>query len=178
MTIVNTVSLSVDQAIQAAIKVMSAGYAVYFHGKPGIGKTEAFRDLAESQGFGFEAVYLGQKQAGDAAGLPMIDREKGVTLWTLPDFIASIPDDRIHILLFDELSAATPDVQVCAYQILQDRKLRDYELPDNVWLAGAGNRPEDGAIAYEMGTALADRLCHFNVKADIVSTLNYAERKG
>ena len=42
-------------------------------------------------------------------------------------------------------------------------------------VVAAGNAAEDGAIAYEMGTALSDRLIHMLVQADPLDWLeNYA----
>jgi hypothetical protein len=41
-----------------------------------------------------------------------------------------------------------------------------HRLPDSVFIVAAGNMVEDGAIAYEMGTALSDRLIHMIVQAD------------
>lgn len=43
-----------------------------------------------------------------------------------------------------------------------DRRIGKYELPDNVSVIAAGNKVEDGAIAYELTSALADRFIHYN----------------
>jgi hypothetical protein len=46
-------------------------------------------------------------------------------------------------------------------------------------VVAAGNAVEDGAVAYEMGTALSDRLIHMLVRADPLDWLeNYAARRG
>lgn len=175
MAILNTIPLTIPQALRAAIAAMQLGYTAYFHGEPGIGKSWMLAEYAKQQGWGFHAEFLGQKSAGEVRGLPFV--KEGVTHWTMPDFLhAAInnPDQR-YMLLLDELSAAPPDVQVSAYQLLQSRQLGEHRLPDNVLLCGAGNRPEDGAIAYEMGTALSDRLCHFNVVCDVPTWLEWAQ---
>lgn len=172
--IINTPSLNVADALEAAALVMRAGYAAYLHGAPGIGKSHAVHQLAKKIGAKCTIVYLADKNAGEAGGLPYL--EQGVTVWSLPEYLADIEDNRRpHILFFDELSAAAPDVRIVCYQILQERQLRGYKLPDNVWLIGAGNRVDDGAIAYEMGSALVDRLCHFNVEVDLKTWMNWAE---
>jgi hypothetical protein len=52
-------------------------------------------------------------------------------------------------------------------------------LPDTVLVVAAGNRVEDGAIAYDMGSALSDRLIHMTVQADPEDWLrHYAVQAG
>jgi hypothetical protein len=157
--------------------VMQLGYAAYFHGAPGIGKSYVLESLARQNGWAFHAEFLAQKTSGEVRGLPFINKSTGVTEWTMPDFIAAAKNNeqKMFLLLLDELSAATPDVQVSGYQLLQSRQLGAHKLPDNVLLCGAGNRPEDGAIAYEMGSALSDRVCHFHVTCDLDSWMTWAE---
>lgn len=178
MAILNTLPLTIPQALRAAIAVMQLGNTAYFHGEPGIGKSWMLEEYAAQQGWGFHAEFLGQKSAGEVRGLPFV--KEGVTHWTMPDFLDAAVNNRNtkYLLLLDELSAAPPDVQVSAYQLLQSRQLGLHRLPENVLLCGAGNRPEDGAIAYEMGTALSDRLCHFNVICDAPTWLTWAQNSG
>ena len=51
-----------------------------------------------------------------------------------------------------------------------------HRLPDSVMIVAAGNRVEDGAIAYDMGTALSDRLIHMIVagRAPRIGLKHYA----
>ena len=52
-------------------------------------------------------------------------------------------------------------------------------LPDSVFVVAAGNAVEDGAVAYEMGTALSDRLVHMTVRASASDWLdNFAVPRG
>ena len=66
------------------------------------------------------------------------------------------------------------------YGLLQERRVGQHKLPDNVMVIAAGNTVEDGAIAYEMGTALSDRLIHLHLVADPQSDWleQYAAPKG
>lgn len=178
MSILNAPQMNPQQAMEAALLVMEAGYTAYLHGAPGIGKSQLFENYAKERDWGFRPEFLAQKSSVDVRGLPSISDR--TTKWTTPDFMyAAMMSDptKPFILLLDELSAATPDIQVAAYQLLQTRQLGEDKLPDHVYLCGAGNRPEDGAIAYEMNSALADRLCHFNVVCDPLQWLEWAEDK-
>jgi hypothetical protein len=65
------------------------------------------------------------------------------------------------------------------YGLLQERRVGRHRLPDSVFIVAAGNTVEDGAIAYEMGTALSDRLVHMIVQADAEDWLkSYAPGAG
>lgn len=58
-------------------------------------------------------------------------------------------------------------LQACAYQLVLDLSVgTDYKLPENVWVVAAGNGLDDGAISFDMGSALNDRFTHFQVIPD------------
>lgn len=68
------------------------------------------------------------------------------------------------VIFFDELNLAPPTVAGQAYQIINDRVIADRRLADDVWVFGAGNRPEDNANVYEMSFPLRDRFCEVEVE--------------
>jgi len=78
------------------------------------------------------------------------------------------------VIFLDELTAAEPRLQASAYQLILDRCIGKHRLPDQAWVVGAGNAPEDGAVSYGMGTALADRFLHVNVVANPDDWLSWA----
>jgi hypothetical protein len=49
-----------------------------------------------------------------------------------------------------------------------------YRLPDGWLVVAAGNAAYHGAVSHDMGTALADRMFHFNVQTAIDAFLEYA----
>lgn len=69
------------------------------------------------------------------------------------------------ILFLDELSAAPPSVQASAYQLVLDRKIGEYTLPDGVDIVAAGNRDSDRGVVYKMPTPLANRFMHIDMEA-------------
>ena len=106
----------------------------------------------------------------DLRGLPYYDHATQRTVWYRPE---DLPDDpaRPAILFLDELTAAAPALQPTVYGLLQERRVGRHRLPDSVFIVAAGNAVEDGAVAYEMGTALSDRLIHMIVRADAADWL-------
>ena len=70
------------------------------------------------------------------------------------------------IIFLDELASAPPSVQVAALQLVLERRIGTYILPDNVGIAAAGNRAEDGTQHFSMPTPLRNRFSHRTLKVD------------
>lgn len=148
------------------------------HGRPGIGKTEIVQALAQEIGARLYDLRLTTIEPQDLRGLPFFDMETRRTVWFRPE---DLPDDpaRPSILFLDELTAAPPHLQPTVYGLLQERRVGTHVLPDSCLVIAAGNMVEDGAIAYEMGSALSDRLIHLHLTASAEDWLqNYAIPQG
>ncbi|MCC6002640.1 MAG: MoxR family ATPase [Pararhodobacter sp.] len=148
------------------------------HGRPGIGKTEIVQTLAHRIGARLFDLRLTTMEPQDLRGLPFFDMENRRTVWFRPE---DLPDDPAQpsVLFLDELTAAAPALQPTVYGLLQERRVGPHRLPDSCFVVAAGNTIEDGAIAYDMGTALSDRLIHLNLTAQADDWLTgYAVPKG
>jgi len=158
-----------------ALEALLAGWAAQssgrltaswmLHGRPGVGKTQVVTELATQIGARLFDIRLTTIEPQDLRGLPYYDHETAKTVWYRPE---DLPDDprEPSVLFLDELTAASPNLQPTVYGLLQERRVGRHLLPDTVFIVAAGNTVDDGAIAYEMGTALADRLIHLQVNAD------------
>lgn len=82
--------------------------------------------------------------------------------WLAP---SDLPKAGKGILFADELTSAPPLNQAAMYQLILDRQLGEYHLPDGWYLIGAGNRMEDRAVVYRQSTALMNRFTHINMEA-------------
>lgn len=148
------------------------------HGRPGVGKSQVVQQLAQAVGARLFDVRLTTIEPQDLRGLPYYDHDQKKTIWYRPE---DLPDDPAapSILFLDELTAASPYLQPTVYGLLQERRVGQHLLPDSVMILAAGNTVRDGAIAYEMGTALSDRLIHVHVRAEAEDWLSrYAGPKG
>ena len=172
---INTVPLTPNQLLPCLETLHSLKMPAYLHGAPGIGKSSIIRDFAIQKGLQLEVLILSQIEAADLRGLPTLDTQIKRTTWYPPEFL---PQSGEGILFLDELSAAEPRLQVAAYQLILDRRVGEYRLPPGWWVVGAGNAPDDGAISFEMGSALADRLVHFKLVPNAREWISWGQNYG
>jgi hypothetical protein len=83
-----------------------------------------------------------------------------------------------YLLFVDELNSAVPDVQKAFYSLILDRRLGDYELPNESRVVGAGNRIEDRALVRPMATALSNRMLHVALEPTADAWLAWGSRSG
>ena len=128
--------------------------SIMLWGSPGIGKTNIVEQLAAEIGAMLFDVRLTTIESSDLRGLPAYDHEKKMTVWYRPE---DMPSEREKPVIFflDELSSAPEHMQPTVYGLLQERRVGKHTLGDNVLVVGAGNEITDGAVAYDMGTAIA-----------------------
>jgi hypothetical protein len=78
------------------------------------------------------------------------------------------------VLFMDEMNSAPPAVQSAAYQLVLNRRVGKYRLPDNVVMVAAGNRESDKGVTYRMPTPLSNRFVHSEMKVDFPSWQEWA----
>ena len=187
--------LSIDDIIKELLKmysgVINAGLSpkilpsVMLWGAPGIGKSQAVREVAKElqietkKKVNVTDVRLLLFNPIDLRGIPTSNEDKTLAVWLKPKiFDMDESDDVINILFLDEISAAPQSVQAAAYQITLDRVIGEHKLPDNCIVIAAGNRVTDKSVAYKMPKALANRLCHFEAVGSFESWKKWAISNG
>lgn len=146
-----------------------------FSGDAGLGKSEICQQwVAEQQkrnpNFFFIDLRLAYMEAPDFIGLPKIVGENR-TSHILPEFW---PSEGEGLLLLEEPNRANSSVMNCMMQLLTDRKVHNYKLPDGVITAGCIN--EGGTYdVNDMDTALRDRFEIYPIGYDFKTFLAYAE---
>ncbi|BAZ27157.1 hypothetical protein NIES4073_80730 [Kalymmatonema gypsitolerans NIES-4073] len=138
-------------------------------GPPGIGKSSIVAQLARKHQIDFIDVRLSQLAPTDLRGLPV--PEDGVSKWYPPEFL---PSSGRGILFLDELNMAPPAMQGVAQQLILDRRVGSYILPQGWFVWAAGNRKEDRAAVFDMPSPLANRFLHLHVEPDFKSFKSYA----
>jgi hypothetical protein len=98
-------------------------------------------------------------------------------VWAPP---SELPDEQMAsqhknvILFMDEMNSAAPAVQAAAYQLVLNRRVGTYKLPDNVLIVAAGNREADKGVTYRMPAPLANRFIHLEMKVDFDDWFEWA----
>lgn len=147
--------------------------SVMIWGPPGIGKSSVVAQAAEDHTMRLIDVRLSQLAPTDLRGLPVPDN--GVARWYPPEFL---PREGRGVLFLDELNMAPPAVQGIAQQLILDRRVGSYEVPEGWYIWAAGNRKEDRASVFDMPAPLANRFLHLEVQPDFESFKRYAIERG
>ena len=136
----------------------------FLWGAPGIGKSSIVKQIAQEKSVGFIDLRLALMDPTDLKGIPFYDKESHTALWAPPAFL---PREGEGILFLDELNSAAPAVQSSAYQLILDRRVGEYVLPDGWAIVAAGNREGDRGVTYRMPAPLANRFVHFELDVNV-----------
>lgn len=142
---------------------------VMLHGQPGAGKSQIVHQVANARGIKMIDLRLSQLDPVDLRGVPSVKNHQ--TVWNAPDFL---PSDGAGILFLDEINSAAQATQAAAYQLVLDRRLGDYVLPEGWAMVAAGNRATDRAIVNQMSSALKNRLVHLDFEVNLEDWCSWA----
>jgi hypothetical protein len=161
--------------IAQALKVLiRAGQPVFVWAGPGVGKSSVVAQVAAELKLVLRDVRALLLDPVDLRGLPFLGSD-GRSKWATPDFL---PQDGEGILFLDELNAAPAMVQASCYQLVLDRRLGEYTLPEGWAIVAAGNRDSDRAVTTRMPTPLRNRFVHLDFEVDLQEWCEWAIREG
>lgn len=150
---------------------------VMLWGAPGIGKSQIIAQIADAHKVLMIDIRLSQMEPSDLRGIPF--KNKGLVDWSVPSIL---PDIGRHgergILFLDEITSAPPSVSAAAYQLILDRRLGDYLLPDGWAIFAAGNRQGDRGVSYSMPAPLANRFSHYELSVNLDDWVAWAYKNG
>jgi hypothetical protein len=169
---------------------------IFLWGPPGIGKSDIVAQITDSlPNSHLIDVRLSLWEPTDIKGIPYFNSNANTMSWAPP---SELPSEEFaaqydNIVLFlDEMNSAAPAVQAAAYQLILNRKVGTYTLPDNVLIVAAGNREADKGVTYRMPAPLANRFIHLemsvsfddwfqwsvnnNIHKDVVGYLTFAKK--
>jgi hypothetical protein len=173
----DTRTVTAVQARKSLLKAFKVQRPLFLWGPPGIGKSELVENITKDLGGYMIDLRLGQMEPTDIRGIPFYNKDTGKMDWAPP---VELPDDELAsqypvvVLFLDELNSAAPSVQSAAYQLILNRRIGKYKLPDNVVMVAAGNRESDKGVTYRMPTPLANRFIHQEMKVDFASWQEWA----
>ena len=162
-----TRQLSPNKAKASILHALKIKRPIFLWGGPGIGKSDVVRQIAKTINAHVIDIRLSLWEPTDIKGIPYFNSNSKSMEWSSP---SELPDEKMSkkykniILFLDEMNSAAPSVQAAAYQLILNRKVGTYELPENVVIVAAGNREADKGITYRMPAPLANRFIHLEMK--------------
>jgi hypothetical protein len=161
-------------AVQHAMKLKRP---IFLWGPPGIGKSDIIKQIGDALDAHVIDIRLSLWDPTDIKGMPYYAANDNIMKWAPP---SELPDETLAkkhkkiILFLDEMNSAAPAVQAAAYQLILNRKVGTYKLPDNVMIVAAGNRETDKGVTYRMPAPLANRFIHLEMRVDFEDWLQWA----
>ena len=139
---------------------------VMLWGPPGVGKSQMVAQIAERHGMPVIDIRLSQMEPSDLRGIPF--RVEQRVEWAIPSMLPDVErHGRQGILFLDEITSVPPSVSAAAYQLILDRRLGAYEVPEGWSIFAAGNRQGDRGVTYTMPAPLANRFSHYEVDINL-----------
>lgn len=177
MAVSDNLTVTSVQARKAILKAFKAKRPVFLWGPPGIGKSEVVEGITNELGGLMIDLRMAQMEPTDLRGIPYFNKDISCMDWAPP---VDLPNDAtakkypIVVLFLDEMNSAAPAVQAAGYQLILNRRVGKYVLPDNVVIVAAGNRETDKGVTYRMPMPLANRFVHLEMRVDFASWQNWA----
>lgn len=143
-----------------------------FVGPPGIGKSQIVQQWCKQNNLPFIDLRIALMEAPDLIGFPTVEKvgDRQITCHNIPEFW---PHKGEGVILLEEPNRGTTSVMNCLMQLLTDRKIHKYNLPEGYMIVGCIN-PEDAQYDVNtMDAALKDRFETFYVDYDKESFIKY-----
>ena len=146
-------------------------------GAPGCAKSALAQQVAADAARAYVDVRALLLDPVDLRGIPWRDGD-GRTRWAPPAFLPPADDPGRWLINLEELPSAVPMVQAALYQLVLDRKVGEYELPEGASLIACGNRETDRGVVHRMPTPLASRFVHLEILVDADDWLAWGAANG
>ncbi|HLH85868.1 MAG TPA: hypothetical protein VKU79_03265 [Thermoplasmataceae archaeon] len=145
---------------------------VMIWGAPGIGKSEIVRDCALEHDLSVLDLRLNYYEETDLLGIPM-KTESGMRFLKYN----RLPTKGNGIWFFDELTHARTQIQGLIFELINDCRIEDYEVPSG-WrrFIGASNLPWHRSISNPMPAGLRNRFTggHYELVPDLEDWVAWA----
>lgn len=171
------VTLSLMSARPAIHTCIKAGITPFLWSSPGCGKTASVLDLTHVFPDDIHnVIVLDAAMLADGTvqgGVPVADRERGVTRWLPPDYFVNQLTDKTLIFL-DDVSTLPMSSFAPLLRMVQMGQIGSFEMPKGVRFICAGNRETEGAGAQKLSTAFNNRVTHISIIPDAEEVVRHA----
>jgi len=154
---------AVSRAVGVAI---TAGLPIALRGRPGVGKTSMVESIARAAGLHLEVVVGSLREPTDLAGLPIVRPDGGIDLAAPRWALNANASTNGALVLFDELTTASPAVQAAMLRVVRERVVGDLQLASHVRIVAAYNDAADCG-GYDLELPMRSRFIHITVGTDV-----------
>jgi len=169
---------SIKDVLDLARKARKEGrlFNPLFVGAPGIAKSAIIQQWCNENKLPFIDLRLAYLEAPDMIGYPSIKVKDGrqFTTHNLPEFW---PTEGEGVLFLDEINRGNTSVMNTCMQLLTDRKIHGYNLPEGWIIASAINPENEFNDVNTMDSALKNRFAIYNVEYDKNTFVQYMKDK-
>jgi len=171
-------TVSPNQAKKSITRAFKKKRPIFLWGPPGIGKSDIVAQITNTYNNSHLIdIRLSLWEPTDIKGIPYYAANDNTMKWAPP---IELPTEEMAkkyktiVLFLDEMNSAAPAVQAAAYQLILNRRVGNYVLPDNVLIVAAGNREADKGVTYRMPAPLANRFVHVEMEVSFDDWLQWA----
>lgn len=162
-----------SELYEALHALISERVPLHVWGACGVGKSQIVAQVAVDRKCEFLDIRAVQLDPVDLRGLPRISADRAE--WVPPKFL---PIDGEGVLFLDELTSAPQMTQAGCYQLVLDRKLGEYRLPDGWVVIAAGNPASERGVHFSMPRPLRNRFVHLDLEPDFMDWCKWAVKAG
>ena len=158
--------ISVGEIPQMLEYTTNLGMSVMVTGKSGIGKTEQGRAFGRTHKDGnIVDTRVSQLDPSDSRGIPF--NNDGLCSWLIPSMFPIVErDGLVGLWILDEYLDGPRSVKTAFQQLILERRLGDYVVPEGWSIIALGNKREHGGVGDGLSVAQQDRFCHFEAVMD------------
>lgn len=143
--------------------------AAHLEGKPGLGKTQIVRQVADKLGIGFMQLHAPLMQPEDY-GMPVVSADRTSVTFVVPTEKFPVegsdcPD--VGVLLIDELPQSDNSGQKILANLIQEREIHGKRLKAGWAIVTTGNRAADRAGANRILSHLRNRMTTLEYEAHL-----------
>jgi hypothetical protein len=161
--------------------ILDTGISIELVSAPGRGKSEFIRNFAKSNGFGFQTLFLATSSPGDLMGyLAFTDRDgKKISEYAEPAWMRCDDGQPVSayprgILFLDEYGQGEQDTKRASAELLLNRQLGPWKLPDGWSVVAASNRSSDRSGVTKSFDFVINRRIEIHISDDLESWEQWA----
>ena len=125
---------------------------VMIWGKPGTGKSAICAQVAAKLGARYKPFHALLHDPVEINGLPWFDKEANLTRWAPASLFPPSGSLDRWVINLEELTAAPVMTQAALYQLVLDRAVGEYQLPEGAFVVACGNYETDRGVSHRMPT--------------------------